>query len=57
MLTPEKWHVTFDTQYEMDESVNQWVIKKGACKTAMEKTGPLKSICCAIFYKSCADFL
>ena len=48
--------MTCDTQYEKDESVNQWVNEKGACKTAMAKTGLLKSICCAIFYESCADF-
>ena len=56
MLTPHKWHVTYDTQYEKDESVNQWGNEKGACKTAMAKTGLLKSICCEIFYESCADF-
>ena len=51
MLTPYKWHVTYDTQYEKDESVNQWGNKKGACKTAMAKKVLLKSICCAIFMK------
>ena len=39
MLTPDKYHVTCDTQYEKDESVNQWVNAKDACKTAMAKTG------------------
>lgn len=43
--------MTCDTQYEKDESVNQWVNEKGACKTAMAKTGMLKFICCAIFMK------
>ena len=57
MLTPDKLHVTCDTQYEKDESVNQWVNEKGACKTAMAKTGFLKYVCCTIFYESCADFL
>ena len=51
MLTPYKWHVTYDTQYEKDESFNQWVNYKGAYKTAMAKTRILKSICCAIFMK------
>ena len=43
--------MTCETQYEKDESVNQWVNEKGACKTAMAKTGLLKCICCEIFMK------
>ena len=49
--------MTCDKQYKKDESVNQWVNEKAACKTAMAKTGLLKSICCAIFYESCGDCL
>ena len=44
MLTPEKWQVTYDTQYEKYESVNQWVKEKGACKTAVAKMGLLKLV-------------
>ena len=51
MGTPDKWYVTYDTQFKKDESVNQWVNEIGACKTAMAKTGLLTSICCAIFMK------
>ena len=57
MLKPENWHVAYDTQYKKDESVNQWVNDKGACKTAMAKTGLLKFICCVLFYERCADYL
>ena len=49
IATPDKWHVTCDTQYEKDDSVNQWANEKVACKTVMAKTGMLKSICYAIF--------
>ena len=31
--------MTCDTQYEKDESFNQWVNEKGSCKTAMAKAG------------------
>ena len=37
MLTPDRWQVTYDTQYEKYESVNQ-------CKTAVAKTGMLKLV-------------
>ena len=50
MLTPDKWHMTCDTQFEKDQSVNQWLNEKGACKTAMAKTGLMKYICCAFFF-------
>ena len=57
MLKPENWHVTYDTQYKKDKSVNQWVNDKGACKTAMAKTCLLKIICCVIFMKDVRIFL
>ena len=44
MLTLDKWHVTCDTQYKKDESVNLWVNEKGAFKTAIARTGLLKSL-------------
>ena len=47
----DEWHATCDTQYEKDESVNQWVNDKGVCKTAMAKPVWVKSVCCAIFMK------
>ena len=56
MLTPDKWHVTYDTQYEKYESVSQLVNEKGACKTAMAKTGLLKSIFCAALIKAIRIF-
>ena len=49
--------MTCDTQYEKDDSVNQWVNEKGACKRAMAKTGILKTIFFCNFYESCKDFL
>ena len=42
MLARGKLHVTYDTQYKKDESVNQWGNEKGAWKTAMAKMGMLK---------------
>ena len=50
-VSPDEWHVTCDTKYEKNASVNQWFNDKGVCKTAMAKPGLFKLICGAIFMK------